>query len=400
MRILFAFDKFKDSMSAQEACDAARIGAREASTQAEIDTAPISDGGEGFASILTDARAGQKVYFRVQGPREEAVEAFVGLVERERLSPALEAMLQLGDATEKGPIGIVEMASASGLQMLFPDQRDPWRSSSVGTGQLMREAIAHGCGALLLGVGGSATNDLGTGALFGLGLAFCDADGRILPSISPSQWHRIDHLSGGFSEAYPPLRIACDVENPLLGPRGATAVYGPQKGLRPEDYDALEGLCAEMSGRMLNYFGQPTSLREEPGSGAAGGLGFGLRAALPDARFVPGFDLVASWLDLDPRIAEADLVVTGEGRFDRGSLEGKGPGNVIRRALRAGKPVHVVAGAFAADTGEYLPPGLDPECLHAISPPDLPLEEALGQGRRNLTETVRRLVEREAERLP
>ena len=176
-------------------------------------------------------------------------------------------------------------------------------------------------------------------------------------------------IPGGF----PPVLIACDVENPLVGPSGAALTYGPQKGLRPGDAAAFDAQTRRVAGLLCRHFGRPEELMAVPGAGAAGGIAFGLMAAA-GARLLPGFDLVSSWLDLDSRMAAADLVLTGEGRFDETSLSGKGPGAVVRRALALGKSVHVFAGEVSLAEGV---PGLR---AHAITPAGMPLGEAMAEG--------------------
>jgi glycerate kinase len=264
------------------------------------------------------------------------------------------------------------MAAASGLALLAPAMRDPLRATSAGTGQLLRAAAAAGARAILLGVGGSATSDLGLGALGALGIGFLTASGTRLEEPAPADWPGVVAVDGRIPDSMPPIVVACDVDNPLLGPRGAVAVYGPQKGLRPGDAAALEAECSRMAALMCAHFGRPLSLAGVPGAGAAGGIAFGLMAAA-GATLAPGFDLVASWLDLDRRILAADVVVTGEGRFDDSSLSGKGPGAVVARALALGKAVHVFAGTVAVSRGI---PGLS---AHAVTPAGMPLERALAQ---------------------
>jgi glycerate kinase len=229
-------------------------------------------------------------------------------------------------------------------------------------------------------VGGSATNDLGLGALAALGLEFSTDSGTLLQPPLPADWPGLRRIGGRIDPDLPPILIACDVDNPLLGPRGAAAIYGPQKGLRPADAAGLEAESARLATLLCRHFGRPESLAGEPGAGAAGGTAFGLMAA--GARLLAGSELVAAWLDLDARLAVADVVLTGEGCFDETSLSGKGPGAVIRRALALGKPVHLFAGQVAL--GRAIP-GLS---THAITPPDLPLADALAATAALLSQAV------------
>jgi len=281
-------------------------------------------------------------------------------------------------------MAIVEMAAASGLALLAHEMRDALRASSVGTGQLMRAAAGSGARALLLGVGGSATNDMGLGALGALGIEFWTASGRRLDSMVPADWPLLDRIEGRLPDSMPPILIACDVDNPLLGPRGAAATYGPQKGLRPADAPEVERQSARIAALLCRHFGRPVALAEQPGAGAAGGISFGLMAAA-GAALLPGFDLVASWLDLDAQLAAADVIVTGEGRFDETSLSGKGPGTVVRRGLALGKTVHVFAGQVS------LPANIPGLFTHAITPAGVPLAEALAHAPAFLSSAVRKV---------
>jgi glycerate kinase len=381
MRVLIAFDKFKDSLSARQACALTAEALRELGHAWELDLCPLADGGEGFAEILTLAAGGELQTFTVTGPRGEPIEAPVGLVRLDRIPPAARARLQL-DAEEAQPIAVIAMASASGLEGVPRDRRDPWQATSLGTGELVRAAAGLGAGAILLGVGGSATNDLGLGALSALGFSFSGADERPIAPLVPAAWARLIRIDGQPPAALPAIRIACDVSNPLLGPRGAAAVFGPQKGLLPGDYARLEAESGRLAALLCAHCGQPIAVAELPGAGAAGGIAFGLMTAV-GARLLPGSDLVSDWLDLDARLAAADLVITGEGSFDESSWGGKGPGAVVARALALGKPVRVFAGRVATDRR---PPRLH---LHAITPAGVPLADALRQAADHLRAAVR-----------
>jgi glycerate kinase len=382
MRVLIAFDKFKDSMSAPMACDIASGAVASLQDRPEVDACPLADGGEGFAGILTRAAFGAETSVEVTGPRGDVVSAPYGIVDLSRIPE--QAMALLGNAAKgSGTLALVEMAAASGLALLPLESRDPMRASSFGTGQAMRDAAAHKVRALLLGVGGSATHDLGLGALAALGLTFHDAEGSAIDPLAPADWPRIEGIRGSLPEGFPPILIACDVENPLLGARGALATYGPQKGLKAKDAIMLEGEGARIAALLCRQFGQPVDLTTRPGAGAAGGIAFGLMAAA-GATLVPGYELVAAWLDLERRVQEADIVITGEGRFDDSSLQGKGPGAIARRALDLGKEVHVFAGEVRISAPV---PGLS---THAITPPGLPLEEALASAPGFLFGSVKR----------
>ncbi len=371
MRILLAFDKFKDAITAPTACTLAAEVLQELHPDWQIDLAPLTDGGEGFSEILTRSAHGQLHSCTANGPRGDPIDASFGLVPLSSVPAPARAQLALPDSTPRNaPIAIVEMAAASGLALLAPSQRDPWQTTSLGTGQLMLAAARRSAAAILLGVGGSATNDLGLGALAALGLSFETSSRLRLAPPSPATWNDLTHLAGRIDPTLPPICIACDVTNPLLGPNGCTATFGPQKGLLIADVPHLEAASARVANLLLQHHAQPTTLLETPGAGAAGGIAFGLMCAA-HAKLLPGFSLVSAWLDLDARIAAADIVLTGEGRFDATSLGGKGPGAVVTRARALGKRVHVFAGAIPPELARS-----DPS-LHAISPPELPLSDAL-----------------------
>lgn len=386
MRVLLAFDKFKDSLAARTACESAARALRQRHPDWQLDLCPLADGGEGFAKILTQAADGTPYSVSVTGPRGASVDAAFGLVPWSQIPAAARSLLRLSATTPAtAHVAVIEMAAASGLALLPANQRDPWQTTSLGTGQLIRAAAESGAAAVLLGVGGSASHDLGLGALAALGLEFrSHRDEKIYPPI-PAHWHQIERIAGKLPAVLPPIRIACDVSNPLLGPRGAAAVYGPQKGLAPADIMKLDHASARLALLLSAQCGQPDTLMDAPGAGAAGGIAFGLMTAAR-ATLLPGFDLVAAWLDLEARIAAADIVITGEGRFDASSLSGKGPGAVAARALALGKPVHVFAGQVTATDART---GL---ALHAITPAGQPLDEALRTATENLALAVERAL--------
>jgi len=380
MHVLAAFDKFKDSMSAQVACERAADGVREALGDGiEIEYAPLTDGGEGFCPILSETAEGWVERHEVSGPLGELIRAPLGWVEAANLGDAARRHLP----GLEGRIAIIEMASAAGLEQVPPERRHPRSCTTRGVGELIRIAAAKDADAVLLGIGGSATSDLGLGALEALGFTFHGAD-----DIVPEQWPALEAIS---REAFPvpPLFIACDVDNPLCGPSGAARVYGPQKGLEPHEIEAFDAEAGRIADQLCRFLNRPFSLKELPGSGAAGGIGFGLKAAF-DARFVPGFTLVADWLDLDGKIAAADLVLSGEGKIDRSSLSGKGPCTLARLAVRAGTACRLFAGYVEPGVRKAIETEIAPTTVDAISPPELPLAEALEQGPRNLRRAVAR----------
>lgn len=379
MKLLAAFDKFKDSMSAAAACKAAARAAHEVFGDTVVVTeTPLTDGGEGFCPILTYAAAGHINRHLVCGPLGNELKAPIGWVEAEKLPET--ARQQLGNPS--GQLAIIEMASAAGLEQVPAERRHPKHCTTYGVGQLIRIASENGADAILLGIGGSATSDLGLGALEALGLEFPN-----VAQITPEGWPCVHSINGHVGLKIPPIYIACDVDNPLLGPNGAASIYGPQKGLRPIELPAFDAEASRLAGLLCDYFNQSQSLIDEPGSGAAGGIGFGLKVAC-GANYVAGFSLVKAWLDLDRKVAQADLVLSGEGRIDRSSLSGKGPYALAASAHAANKPCILLAGKVDADAADSLHQRF-PRCqVFSITPDQLNLAEALVKGAHNLQSTT------------
>ena len=379
MNILVAFDKFKDSMTAATACSAAESAARAVyGTDVDVTHAPLTDGGEGFCPILTETAGGHIEHHTVCGPLGEDVQAPIGWVELESLPETV--LRTFGEV--RGKLAIIEMASAAGLEQVPMDQRHPKHCTTRGIGELIRIAVAKNAGAILLGIGGSATSDLGLGALEALGIQFPDTQ-----SILPEKWHEVERINGFIDFKLPPIFIACDVDNPLLGKRGAAAVYGPQKGLKPDEIEAFDNEAERLADLLCLHFGQSMDLKNAPGSGAAGGIGFGLKVAC-GAEFVAGFDLVQNWLDLEMKVAIADLALTGEGKFDNSSLSGKGPYSLIESAAKAGTPVIVLAGKVEDDAAETVKERFPANLVYNITPPESTLSDALKYGSANLNKTA------------
>ena len=388
MRVLVAFDKFKEALTANQACETACLEFRRNSRDCEVHAAPLTDGGEGFCEILTTAAEGEFHKVKATDARGRRKEVNLGIVQAEKL--AIRAR-ELGAFPEAGSIAVIEMASVAGLHLLGSDDRDPWETSTHGVGEMISAAIELAVDGILLGIGGSATNDLGFGALQVLGLRFLDNEAQPIERFRPAVWHRLQDIKGKVSVP-PLLKIACDVDNPLLGPSGATAVYGPQKGFSPQEVERVEARLPALISSLMNATGASPDLVTEAGAGAAGGLGFGLRAAA-EGSFVPGFELVSAWLGLDERMAQADLVVTGEGRFDSSSLRGKGPWAVAKRADELGKRTLILAGSIdpvAVDEVKKSHPKVE---LHAISREELTLEKNIRRTAENLAKVLHRLIE-------
>jgi glycerate kinase len=386
MHILAAFDKFKDAMPADQACDVALAGALEALGEPlTLTRAPLTDGGEGFCPILTGAASGYMEFHKVCGPLGEEVEAPLGWVELGRIPE--NARKFLGE--KNGKLAIIEMASVAGLEQVPPAQRHPKHCTTRGVGELIRIAVAEEASAILLGIGGSATSDLGLGALEALGLDFCPSG-----QITPAQWPEIESIKGSLDVDVPPIYIACDVDNPLLGERGAAAVYGPQKGLPRDAIDAFDDASARIAKRLCAHFNQPESSLKAPGSGAAGGVGFGLNVAA-EARYVAGFELVTAWLDLANKIQEADLVLTGEGKFDSSSLAGKGPYALLAAAYSSDTPAILLAGLAEEAAAQSVRERFPGTAVYSITPDNTPLPKALQYApeflRQKVTDVLRTL---------
>ena len=390
MNILAAFDKFKDSMSAAEACKSAAIGivAAYPDQPTSVTLTPLTDGGEGFVDILTQVANGHVEFHTVCGPRSEEVSAPLGWVETEKLPSAVKSMLAIPGER----LAIIEMAAVSGLELVPIDERHPRHCTSYGVGELIRIAQAQDASAILLGIGGSATSDLGLGALEALGLHACANNGQRIERMTPEQWPFFQNFTGHILQAIPPIYVACDVENPLLGKTGAAATYGPQKGLLAEEIAAYDQMSGRMADQLCAFFNRPKTVQSLSGGGAAGGIGFGLHIGC-QAQLVPGFPLVAAWLELDARIQQADLILTGEGKFDHSSLEGKGPYSLIQAADKYQKQALLFAGAIDPDAADVVQLRHTNCALYSISPAEDPLEKALFEGPGNLQHKVTEMIQ-------
>jgi glycerate kinase len=336
-RVLVAPDKFKGTLTAPEAAEAIARGWQRAMPDAELDLAPLADGGEGTLDTLLASLGGTRYHATVTGPLGDPVEADYAVV-----GPA--------DAGE-GPLGVVEMAGASGLSLIHPDRRDPKRTTTRGTGELIRAVCGRDVRRVLVCIGGSATNDGGAGMAQGVGIRLLDRAGRELGPGGAAllELGRIDATTLDPAVARATFVVASDVSNPLLGPNGASAVYGPQKGATPEDVALLDQALGHFAAVIHRDLG--IDVRNLPGAGAAGGLGAGLMAFL-GARMRPGIDVVMDAVHLAERLEGTDVVVTGEGLFDRQSLAGKVPGGVLRVARGTGVPVLVLCGQATETTTE------------------------------------------------
>jgi len=301
-----------------------------------VDLLPFADGGPGTAEAISDALGGRRVHVHTGGPLGAPLDATYVFIERVPLRDALE-----------GPLAVIDSASACGLTLVPEERRDPLRASSAGVGALVRDALARGARSIVLGVGGTATNDGGAGVAQALGVRLLDAAGGSLP---PGAVH-LARLARVVRDGWPPsgLRIAVDVRNPLLGPEGATGIYGAQKGVRDWQAPALEAALARWAGRLHQDL--DLDIASIPGAGAGGGLPCGLLAAMPDARVEPGAALVGSVVGLRARVEAADLVVTGEGTLDAQTAYGKAVAHIAAVAHDVGRPCLAVAGRIEARPG-------------------------------------------------
>lgn len=352
---MIAPDSFKGSLPSIEAARRLAAGLQRALPEARFRLIPIADGGEGTVDALIAAVGGHKEKVTVCGPLGEPVEAFFGL---------------LGD----GKTAVVEMAAASGLHLVPESARDPRRATTRGTGELILAALNAGCERLLIGIGGSATNDGGAGMAQALGVRLLDAAGEELPpgGAALARLDRIDTSGIDPRVARARIDVACDVDNPLTGPEGASAVYGPQKGATPEMVEELDAALSHYAGVIERDVG--IRVRDVPGAGAAGGLGAGLLAFTP-ARMRRGAEWIVETAGLEEAVREADLVITGEGRMDGQTSRGKAPLGVASVARKHGKPVLAVVGGASPDAD-----ALVDEYFEAILAPwqrPISLEEAM-----------------------
>ena len=293
---------------------------------AEIGAAPIADGGEGFAETLCVALGGEWIRRKARDPIGRDVEARYAWI-------------------AAGKIAVIEMSEASGLWRLKADELAPLRANTFGTGQLIRDAVERGARTILVGLGGSATTDGGIGMAAALGYETLTSDGEELEPI-PENLTALTRIVAPGAIDFPEIIAACDVQNPLLGPRGTARVFSPQKGADARTVEALEMHLTNLADVVATDL--ECDFRDTPGAGAAGGIGFGL-LSFCGAKIRSGFDVVAEVLRIEERIAACDIVITGEGRLDAQTLEGKGPAGIAALARKHGKPVLAFAGSIAND---------------------------------------------------
>ena len=370
MKIVIAPDSYKECLSALQVATFIELGFREVFPHADYVKVPVADGGEGTVEAMVEATGGQRIAVTVKGPLGEPVEAFYGL-------------------TGDGSTAVIEMATASGLGLVPPEKRNPLKTTSYGTGELIRSALDAGARKFILGIGGSATNEGGAGMLQALGARLLDADGQeIEPTgLGLGRLARIDMSTFDQRLKDCVIDVACDVDNPLCGPRGASAIFGPQKGATPELVQQLDGYLRNFAAITLRDLG--VDMSEIPGAGAAGGMGGGMYAFL-GGRLRPGSEIVTEAVGLDAVVRDADLVITGEGRIDGQTAFGKAPVGVARVAKLHGKPVIAIGGSLRHDADVVHEHGID--AVFSILSSPCTSAEALDAGEHNLRTAARNIA--------
>ncbi len=374
MKIIVAPDSFKGSVTALEAAKSIEKGLRRVFSDASIDKIPMADGGEGTVQSLVDATGGQFRTERVLDPLGNEIEAQYGL---------------LSDGDSAYNCAVIEMASASGLTLVPTEKRNPLITTTYGTGQLIRSALEEGCRKLIIGIGGSATNDAGAGMAEALGVRFLNADGNPINmaigrgggGLTEIASIDIEGIHSAISETE--TVVACDVNNPLTGPDGASHVYGPQKGATPEMVRTLDDNLSHFDDILTQTFGQ--SYDSIPGAGAAGGLGAGLMAFL-NARLRLGVDIMIDAVNLRERMKGASLVITGEGQIDFQTAFGKTPIGVAKVAKEADIPVIAIAGGIGEGAEAVYAKGID-SMLGIVHAP-MSLEDAVEDALQLIADTA------------
>ena len=370
MKIVIAPDSFKESLTALEVANAIERGFKRIFPNAEYVKLPMADGGEGTVQSLVDATRGRLIEAEVTAPLGNQVKSFFGLS---------------GD----GKTAIIEMAAASGLHLVPMDERNPCQTTSFGTGELIKQALDLGVQHIILGIGGSATNDGGAGMLQALGLRLLDKNGQsigfggaALSNLAEIQMAdldpRLQHVQ---------IEVACDVNNPLCGERGASAIFGPQKGATPEMVKELDAALAHFAEIADRDCGK--QIKEQSGAGAAGGMGGGL-LLLPNVQLKAGVQIVLDNLKFAEQVKDADLVITGEGRMDAQSILGKTPIGVARTAKQFNRPVIAIAGCLREDYEVVYEHGIDAVFPIIRNLGDLPT--ILKQGEQNLISTAQNVA--------
>jgi glycerate kinase len=355
VKILIAPDSFKESMTAVAAAEAMARGVRKAAPEAQIGMVPMADGGQGTVATMVAATGGRIISAEVTDPLGKKIKAQFGI---------------LGD----GRTAVIEMAAASGLMLVPPERRNPLVTTTFGTGETIKAALGSGVKKIIIGIGGSATNDGGAGMAQALGAHLLNATGRDLPfgGAALAGLERIDASGLDPRLKNVELDVACDVTNPLLGEKGASAVFGPQKGATPETVKQLDAALAHYADILQRDLGK--DVRNEPGAGAAGGLGAGLMAFL-GARLRRGIEIVIDAVNLRERMKGCDLVLTGEGAMDRQTVFGKTAIGVAKVAQSLGIPIIAIVGGIGDGAEEVMSHGI--LAYFSIVNRPMPLQEAM-----------------------
>ncbi|WP_346353717.1 glycerate kinase [Azotosporobacter soli] len=369
MKIIVAPDSYKGSLTAVQVASAMARGIGRVYPEAQVVQMPIADGGEGTVVAMVAALGGEMVETTVQGPLGAPVVAQWGLV-------------------ASGETAVIEMAAASGLPLLSSAERDPLRASSHGTGELIVAALDKGVKRIIIGLGGSATNDGGAGMAQALGAKLYDDWGKPLQpgGAALARLETVDLSALDARLAETEIWVACDVDNPLCGPQGASAVYGPQKGATSEMVAQLDAALAVYAGIMTEATGR--AVAEKPGTGAAGGLGAGL-LWLTNARLRPGVEMVLEVAEFEKQLLDTDWVLTGEGRTDQQTAFGKAPIGVASAAKRHAVPVALLSGGLSQGWQAVLEAGID--AAASVVPGPMRLEECLAAGEELVADGAERL---------
>lgn len=339
MKVVVAIDSFKGSLSSVEAGNAAKEGIQKA-CQADVIVKPLADGGEGTTEALVEGLGGTYIKLKVTGPMGDAVKAKYGIV-------------------ENGRTAVMEMAEAAGIMLVEKGNLNPWKASTTGVGEMIKDAVKRGCRDFIIGIGGSATTEGGIGMLQALGYEFYDSRGDMLPPVFESlgkiETIRGNRVSDELRECH--FQIACDVTNPLCGTDGAVFVFGPQKGVKQEEKPPMDEAMRHFAKKTVEFTGK--DLSGVSGVGAAGGLGFAFLSYLPNVELKSGIDIVLKAIELEKELRDADIVVTGEGQMDIQTAMGKVPVGVARLAKRYGCKVVAFAGGVTEDAGKCNAEGID-----------------------------------------
>ena len=372
MKIVIAPDSFKENLTSMEVAIEIEAGLRRVWPKARCVKIPMADGGEGTVQSLVDATDGELIRCEVTAPLGERITAAYGM---------------LGG----GKTAVMEMAAASGLPLVPRERRNPLQATSFGTGEMLLHALRRGAREIIIGIGGSATNDCGAGMAQALGVRFLDADGR--PIDEPLGGGLLERVATIDMAGLAPevrlatIQVACDVTNPLCGPKGASRVYGTQKGATPEMIETLDRNLAHLAAIMERDLG--VEVAERPGAGAAGGMGAGLMA-FTDATLKRGVELVVQVTRLDRHMKGAALAITGEGRVDFQTAFGKTPSGVAMAARRHGVPVVAIGGGLADDAGGVFAHGIDG--LESATPNAMELDVAIRKSRQYLQDAAERVA--------